>query len=65
MESKPKLLDQARLVLRLKHLSYRTEVAYLSWIKRFILFHGKQNRRDLAPGLWTFLSHSAANVEKG
>ena len=41
MESKTKLLDQMRDVLRLKHLSLRTEEAYISWIKRFILFHEK------------------------
>src|SRR5262252_1716970 len=40
METKTKLLDQMQHVLRLKHMSIRTEVAYLSWTKRFILFHG-------------------------
>jgi Phage integrase, N-terminal SAM-like domain len=39
MESKTKLLDQMRLVLRLKHLSIRTENTYVYWVKRFILFH--------------------------
>ena len=39
MAPKTKLLDQMRLVLRLKHLSIRTEQAYLDWIKRFIHFH--------------------------
>ncbi len=38
MESNTKLLDQMRDVLRLKHLSLRTEEAYISWVKRFILF---------------------------
>src|SRR6266545_711295 len=44
--SKPqekKLLDQVRDHLRLKHYSYRTEETYVSWIKRFILFHGKRH----------------------
>ena len=36
MESQPRLLDQMREVLRLKHLSYRTEESYVSWVKRFI-----------------------------
>ncbi len=36
-----KLLDQVRDVLRVKHYAYRTEQAYVHWIKRFILFHGK------------------------
>lgn len=33
----PKLLDRVREVLRCKHYSYKTEQAYLFWIKRFIL----------------------------
>ena len=32
----PKLLDQVRDLIRLKHYSIRTEQAYLGWIKRFI-----------------------------
>jgi hypothetical protein len=40
MQDKPKLLDQVRERLRVKHYSMRTEQAYLDWIKRFILFHG-------------------------
>ena len=34
-----KLLDQVRQVIRKKHYSYNTEEAYVSWVKRFILFH--------------------------
>jgi hypothetical protein len=30
MESQPRLLDQMREVLRLKHLRYRTEERYVS-----------------------------------
>ncbi len=37
----PRLLDQVRERLRLKHYSIRTETAYVGWIKRYILFHGK------------------------
>ena len=33
----PKLLDQVRAKIRLKHYSIRTEQAYTDWIKRFIL----------------------------
>jgi hypothetical protein len=29
--------------LRLKHYAIRTEEAYVAWIKRFILFHGKKH----------------------
>ena len=40
--SAPKLLDQVRGKIRLKHYSIRTEQAYTDWIKRFILHFDKQ-----------------------
>ncbi len=42
--SKPhkRLLDQVRDQIRLRHYSIRTEQAYISWIKRYILFHGNE-----------------------
>jgi hypothetical protein len=45
--NKPKLLDQVRQLMRLRHYSLRTEEAYLGWIRRYILFHGKRHPRDL------------------
>ena len=39
----PKLLDQVRDKLRVKHYSIRTEQTYVDWIKRFIFFHDKQH----------------------
>jgi len=36
MGKKPKLLDQVRNKLRLKHYSIRIETADVNWIKRFI-----------------------------
>ena len=60
MESKTKLLDQMRHVLRLKHLSIRTEKAYVQWAKRFILFHHKRHPADMgAPEIRAFLIHLA------
>jgi len=47
-ENKPKLLDQVRNVIRVKHYSNRTEQAYIDWIKRFILFHGKRHPTEMA-----------------
>ena|ERR1700730_14335526 len=46
-EHKPKLLDQVRQLMRLRHYSLRTEEAYVGWIRRYILFHGKRHPRDL------------------
>ena len=56
----PKLLDQARDRLRVKHYSIRTETQYLHWIKRFILFHGKRHSREMgAVEVEAFLTHLA------
>jgi Site-specific recombinase XerD len=46
-QNKPKLLDQVRERMRLRHYSIRTEEAYISWIRRYILFHGKRHPREL------------------
>jgi integron integrase len=43
----PKLLEQVRRECRIRHYSPRTEQAYVSWVRRFIVFHGKQHPRDL------------------
>src|SRR6185436_15088696 len=57
-----KLLDQVRDVARLRHLSLRTEQAYLTWIKRYIFFHNKQHPRELdAEAVRAFLTHLAVN----
>lgn len=58
----PKLLDQVRDAVRVRHYSIRTEAAYVNWIKRFILFHGKQHPRVLdAAAVSAFLSHLAVD----
>jgi len=44
---KPRLLDQVRDALRVRHYSLRTEESYLQWIKRFILFHGKRHPTEM------------------
>jgi len=44
---KPKLLEQVRMLIRRRHYSLRTEEAYVSWIKRFILFHDKRHPKDM------------------
>ncbi len=60
MTQPPKLLDQVRDALRLKHYSYRTEESYVSWIKRFILFHHKRHPQDMGSAeVQAFLTHLA------
>ena len=56
----PKLLDQVRDRLRVKHYSIRTEQVYVDWIKRFIWFQGKRHPKDMgAPEVEAFLTHLA------
>jgi integrase len=56
----PRLLDQVRTQVRVRHYSYRTEVTYVGWIRRFILFHGKRHPRLLGKGdIERFLSDLA------
>lgn len=43
----PKLLEQLRDRIRLKHYSLRTEQAYVAWAKRYIFFHGKRHPADM------------------
>ena len=58
--SSPRLLDQVRDRLRVKHYSMRTEDTYLQWIRRFIFFHGKKHPREMGgPQVEAFLSHLA------
>ncbi|WP_419581729.1 site-specific integrase [Thiolapillus sp.] len=33
--------------IRTRHYSLRTEQTYTDWVKRFILFHGKQHPMDM------------------
>lgn len=58
----PKLLDQVRQLLRVRHYSIRTEDSYLHWVKRFILFHGKRHPSEMgATEIEAFLSHLAVD----
>jgi integron integrase len=54
-------LDKCRQVMRLKHLSYRTEETYLPVIRRYLEFHGgRRHPRDMgADEIRAFLSHLA------
>src|ERR1700719_4257727 len=57
---KPKLLDQVRQLLRARRYSLRTEEAYLGWIRRYILFHGKRHPAEMSEEeVSAFLSHLA------
>jgi integron integrase len=56
----PRLLDQLRDRIRLKHCSIRTEQAYVDWVRRFVLFHGKRHPAEMgAREVEAFLTHLA------
>lgn len=59
--AKPRrLLDQVRDRLRTKHYAYRTEQAYVDWVRRYILFHQKRHPRDMGgPEIESFLTYLA------
>jgi integron integrase len=43
----PRLLDRVRAAVRARHYSQRTEQAYVAWIRRYILFHGKRHPSEM------------------
>ena len=56
----PRLLDQVVARIRVRHYSLRTEQAYVGWIKRYIIFHGKRHPADMGKGeVEAFLSSLA------
>ena len=56
----PKLLHCLRQAIRVRHYSIRTEDAYLDWVRRLMLFHGKRHPLELGPsGVAAFLNHLA------
>ena len=60
----PRLLDRVRARVRRLGMSIRTEEAYIGWVKRFIVFHGKRHPRDMgARQVEAFLSHLATHGE--
>ena len=59
---KPKLLDQVRQAIRTRQYSYKTEKAYVGWIRRFIFFHNKRHPVDMGEAeIASFLSSLATD----
>jgi len=60
----PKLLDQVRNQMQLKHLSRRTQDAYIHWIKRFILYNEKRHPSELGETeIESFLTYLAVDED--
>jgi site-specific recombinase XerD len=55
-------MARVRGAIRSRHFSYRTEEAYVHWIKRFIHFHGLRHPNDLGePEVTAFLNQLGAS----
>jgi hypothetical protein len=64
--SEPRLLDRVRLAVRVRHYSLRTEAAYVAWVRRFVLFHGKRHPIQMGePEINVFLSDLAVRQRVG
>ena len=60
----PRLLDEVRRRLRLKHYSLRTEQAYIGWTRQFIMGNGKRHPRAMgATEVERFLSVLAVRAQ--
>jgi integron integrase len=60
MPQAPRLLDEVRKAIRLRHYSYRTEKAYVDWIRRFVVYHDKRHPIQMGGAeVEGFLSHLA------
>ena len=56
----PKLLDQLRAAVRVRHFSMRTEQAYAHWAVRFIRYHGIRHPKEMGTAeVNAFLTHLA------
>ena len=58
---KPRLLGQVKGRMRARHLSPRTERAYLGWILRYIRYHGTRHPSELGEAeIIAYLTYLAA-----
>lgn len=62
-QQSPKLLELVRRKIRFLHYSRKTEQAYVQWIRRFILFHGKRHPRDMGADEITGFLNYLSNEE--
>ena len=60
--AKPRLLEQVSLACRARQFSPRTEEAYISWIRRYVIHNGKRHPAELGgEAIAGFLTHIAAH----
>lgn len=59
----PKLLDLLRGKIRMRHYSLRTEMQYVHWVRRFVLYHHKKHPKDMGgPEVEAFLTDLAVTA---
>jgi integrase-like protein len=59
---KPRLLDRVRAAIKTRHYSRRTQSAYVAWIRRYIVFHGRRHPAEMAaPEITRFLTALAVD----
>jgi integron integrase len=57
------LFEVAREKIRTRHLAFRTEQAYLQWMRRYVKFHGRRHPREMGRvEVEAFLSHLAVDA---
>jgi len=57
---RPSLLGEVRRTMTAKHYARRTEEAYVSWVRRYMRFHGMRHPREMGvEEINRFLSHLA------
>lgn len=62
MPDSPKLLDRVRNVMRVRHMSHKTERAYIGYIREYILFHKKRHPKEMGVAeVRDYLTHLAVN----
>jgi integron integrase len=56
------LYEVSREKMRTRHFAYRTEQAYLYWIRRYVNFHHRRHPREMgSPEVEAFLTHLAVH----
>ena len=60
------LFEVARERIRTRHLAFRTEQAYLQWMRRYVKFHGRRHPRGMGrQEVEAFLTHLAVKARVG
>lgn len=64
IKKEPRPLERVKMALQSRHYSERTVDAYVHWIRRYVLFHGKRHPDDMAETeINAFLTHLAVEAK--